>query len=104
MCQLRGRSLIEDYAANGGDDRLTEDALRQACSMKPRAREAATTPGALAALEEETGHTPDGAGDRASAENSVIEASTAVIGWREYPSTCTGMRLRCNVSPTCDPW
>ena len=44
--------------------------------MKPRAREAATTPGALAALAEETGNTPDGAGEQGSPENSVVEAIT----------------------------
>ena len=79
LVHVRGRELIENYAANGGDNRLTEDILRQACGMKPRAREAAATPGALAVLVNESGSTPDEPGEHGPAENIIIEAAATQL-------------------------
>jgi hypothetical protein len=72
------RALIEDYAANGGDQSLTEDFLRQACNMKARTRDANPTPGVLAMLD--AGSTPPekAAGDNGVA-NPMLEAAPLEI-------------------------
>ena len=72
-----GRLLIEDYAANGGDNRLTEDMLRQACGMKARVHDPVQTPGALASLD--CGATPPEEKDSNHGRHPIQEA-TAVTG------------------------
>lgn len=49
--RIRCRSLIEEYAALGGDRGLTEDTMRKACGLKPRARaEGGVEPAVVAVL------------------------------------------------------
>ena len=52
--RIRCRSLIEEYAALGGDHGLTEETMRKACGLKPRARAAGRADPAVTAVLSQT--------------------------------------------------
>lgn len=61
--RLRCRTLIEQYAALGGDGGLTEDTMRKACGLKPRTRRVGAAVPAVAVPLSATPPEPQGDGE-----------------------------------------